>query len=356
MRKRVILLLVAAVVIGLSVWSARRYGVPGPAQSGPGGDWWARLWGEAAAQTWELHGNVEIRETRLGFKVPGRIARLHVDEGDSVRPELLLAELEQAEFLDAVRQAEAALEARRAELAALENGSRPEEIEKARSLTEAAKVAVRNAEIAWRRAKDLAPKGAVSQEMLDNAQAAYDQAAANHQAAMATQRLVEVGPRQEDIDRARALVRQAEAVLADARRRLADTRLASPVAGAVQVRVRETGDFVNAGEPVFSIALQDEVWVRTYVAERDLEAVRPGMEVEVLTDGGNRFSGRVGFVSAVAEFTPKTVETRDVRTQLVYRVRILVKDPEGRLRQGMPVIVRLSPEPPGPASGEERRP
>lgn len=356
MRKRVILLLVVAVVIGLSVWSARRYGVPGPAQSGPGGDWWARLWGEAAAQTWELHGNVEIRETRLGFKVPGRIARLHVDEGDSVRPELLLAELEQTEFLEAVRQAEAALEARRAELAALENGSRPEEIEKARSLTAAAEVTVRNAEIAWRRARDLVPKGAVSQEMLDNAQAAYDQAAANHRAALATQRLVEAGPRREEIDRARALVRQAEAVLADARRRLADTRLASPVSGTVQVRVHEAGDFVNAGEPVFSIALQDEVWVRTYVAERDLEAVRPGMAVEVRTDGGNRFSGRVGFVSSVAEFTPKTVETRDVRTQLVYRVRILVKDSEGRLRQGMPVTVRLSPESPGSASGEEGRP
>ena len=172
----------------------------------------------------------------------------------------------------------------------------------------------------------------------------------------ATQRLVEAGPRREEIDRARALVRQAEAVLADARRRLADTRLASPVSGTVQVRVHEAGDFVNAGEPVFSIALQDEVWVRTYVAERDLEAVRPGMAVEVRTDGGNRFSGRVGFVSSVAEFTPKTVETRDVRTQLVYRVRILVKDSEGRLRQGMPVTVRLSPESPGSASGEEGRP
>lgn len=356
MKKRVILLLAAVLIIGLSAWSVRRYGVPDAARIGLSGSWRWPFPSATAAESWELHANVEIREARLGFKVPGRIARLYVDEGDSVTPGLLLAELEQTEFVDAVRQAEAALEARRAELAALENGSRPEEIDKARSLTEAAQVGVRNAEIAWRRARDLVPKGAVSQETLDNAQAAYDQAVANYQAATATQRLVEAGPRQEDVDRGRALVRQAEAALADARRRLADTRLASPVAGAVQVRVHEAGDFVGAGEPVFSIALQDQVWVRTYVAERDLDWLRPGMKAEVLTDGGNRFSGRVGFISSVAEFTPKTVETREVRTQLVYRVRVLAKDPEGRLRQGMPVTVRLSREPERPAYGEGERP
>ncbi len=344
MKKRVIVVLAVVVMIGLSVWSARRYGIQGVAQGTlvpvrEGG--WPRLWPTEAARFWELHGNVEIRETRLGVKVPGRILRLHVDEGDPVKPGLLLAELDTAEFVDAVREAEAALEARRAELTALENGSRPEEIEKARALTEAARVAVRNAEIALHRAKDLMPKGAVSRETLDNTQTNYDQATANYQAALATQRLVEVGPRQEDIDRARAIARQAEATLADAKRRLADTRLVSPVAGTVQVRAHEVGDFVNTGEPIFSIALQDEVWVRTYVAEPDLESLRPGTKVEVRTDGGNQLTGQVGFVSSVAEFTPKTVETREVRTQLVYRVRVLVHDPEGQLRQGMPVTVRL---------------
>lgn len=356
MKKRVILLLAAVLVVGLSLWSAEKYGVKGVSRSSVTGGWWHRLWMEVEQKAWKLHGNVEIREVRLGFKVPGRIARLYVDEGDSVEPSSLLAELEQAEFLDAVHQAEAALDARRAELAALENGSRPEEIEKARSLTEAAEVAVRNAEISWRRAQELAPKGAVSRETLDNTQAAYDQAVANHQAALAAQRLVEAGPRQEDIDRARAVARQAEAVLAEAKRRLADTRLECPVPGVIQVRVHETGDFVNVGEPVFSIARQDEVWVRTYVAEEDLDSIRPGMAVEVSTDGGNRFAGQVGFISSVAEFTPKSVETREVRTDLVYRVRILVKDPEGKLRQGMPVVVQLSPEAQGSASGKESRP
>jgi len=341
MKKRIILVLILVLVGSISIWSAHYYGLRRLGRIlQPETSWWL-FWGETSREYGELHGNVEIREVRLGFKVPGRIARLHVDEGDRVKPGELLAELEQTEFLDAVRQAEAACEARRAELLALENGSRPEEVEKVRALTEAARVAVRNAELALRRTQELAPKGAVSQEAVDNAQAGYDQAVANYQAALATQRLVEIGPRQEDIDRGRALVAQAEAALKDTQRRLADSRLLSPVNGVVQVRIHEAGDFVNTGEPVFSIARQDEVWVRTYVAEPDLELLRPGTNVEVITDAGNRFAGKVGFISSVAEFTPKTVETREVRTNLVYRVRILVKDPENRLRQGAPVTVRI---------------
>lgn len=341
MKKRIILVLILALVASLSLWSAHYYGLQRVGRLLQPNTWWSQFWGEMSREYGELHGNVEIREVRLGFKVPGRITRLHVDEGDRIKPGELLAELDQAEFLDAVHQAEAAWQARRAELLALENGSRPEEIEKARALTEAARVAVRNAEVALRRTKELAPKGAVSQEAVDNAQAGYDQAVANYQAALATQRLVEIGPRHEDIDRARALAAQAEAVLKDAQRRLADTRLLSPLDGVVQVRIHEAGDFVNTAEPVFSVARQDEVWVRTYVAEPDLELVRPGTNVEIITDSGNRYSGTVGFISSVAEFTPKTVETREVRTNLVYRVRILVKDPENRLRQGMPVTVRI---------------
>jgi HlyD family secretion protein len=344
MKKRLVLLVVGLVLVGLSVWSYQYYRPARVAQVLSPQPWW-RQWLEFGGSVgWELHGNVEIREVRLGFKVPGRLVALHVDEGDLVKPGQLLAELDQAEYVDAVAQAEASLEARRAELAALENGSRPEEIEKARALTEAARVAVKNAEIALNRAKELAPRGAVSRELLDNAQAAYEQAVANYQAALATQRLVEIGPRQEDIDRVRSLVRQAEAVLKEAQRRLADTRLFSPVSGVIQVRVHEVGDFVATGEPVFSIARQEEVWVRTYVTEGDLDRLRPGMAVEVFTDGGNRFSGKIGFISSVAEFTPKNVETREVRTSLVYRVRVLVEDPEGKLRQGMPVRVRIPGE------------
>ncbi|MBC7352559.1 MAG: biotin/lipoyl-binding protein [Thermogutta sp.] len=107
MKKRIILLVVIAVVVGLSLWSSQRYRVSRVAQVSSAQPWWKIWLEEVSGKVWELHGNVEIREVRLGFKVPGRIVRLHVDEGDTVKPGQLLAELDQAEFLDAVRQAEA---------------------------------------------------------------------------------------------------------------------------------------------------------------------------------------------------------------------------------------------------------
>ncbi|HOM99691.1 MAG TPA: HlyD family efflux transporter periplasmic adaptor subunit, partial [Acidobacteriota bacterium] len=275
----------------------------------------------------ELQGNVEVREVRLGFEVSGRISDMAAEEGDRVAPGQILAKLETDYFEDALRQAEAALEARKAELLKLKNGSRPEEIEQARATTLAARVAFIKAEKEFQRAQNLLPSGAVSKEVFDNAKAARDQAEAQLKAAEATQRLVERGPRQEDIARARAMVEEAWARLAEAQRRLEDTQLRSPTAGVIQTKVREVGDFVGIGEPVYVLSITNPVWVRAYVNEVDLGKIRPGMKAMVRTDAGQSFEGQVGFISPVAEFTPKTVETKEIRTDLVYRIRVIVQDP-----------------------------
>ncbi len=289
----------------------------------------------------ELQGNVEIREVRLGFEVPGRIADMLVDEGDKVSPGQILAELEPDYFKDAVRQAEAALEGRKAELLKLRNGSRPEEIKLARANTLAARVTFLNAQKEFLRAQNLVSSGALSEEKFDNAKAARDQAEAQLKAAEATQKLVELGPRDEDIAKARALAEQAQAQLDEARRRLADSKLVAPAGGIIQTKIREPGEYVNVGEPIYTISIMNPVWVRTYVNEIDLGRIRPGMKAIVHTDAGKSYPGQVGFISPVAEFTPKTVQTREIRTDLVYRIRVIVQDPKGELRQGMPVSVTL---------------
>jgi HlyD family secretion protein len=122
---------------------------------------------------------------------------------------------------------------------------------------------------------------------------------------------------------------------------LADADLIAPSNGTVLSRVREAGAIVAAGEAVYVLSLTSPVWVRTYVSEPDLGRVRPGMEVQVKTDtrGAKTYTGRIGFISTTAEFTPKTVETTELRTSLVYRLRIVVDDDTGFLRQGMPVTV-----------------
>jgi HlyD family secretion protein len=206
-------------------------------------------------------------------------------------------------------------------------------------------VAVENARRDVKRYEALVNTGGVSRQVYDTARATLDQAEAQLRSALAAQRLAEVGPRAEDIEAAASRVSQAEATLADAERRLHDAKLAAPGDGVVQTRVREKGAYVNVGETVFGVTLPKPLWVRAYVAEPDLPAVRPGAEAEVTADGlgGRRFRGHVGFVSPVAEFTPKTVETKELRTDLVYRVRVIVDDDGAGavLRQGMPVTVAL---------------
>ncbi|MCS7304072.1 MAG: HlyD family efflux transporter periplasmic adaptor subunit [Thermoguttaceae bacterium] len=333
----ILLLVVLAVLVGLAGGNRVPTGyLPG---------WLERYLGSQTNQGGlQLQGNVEIREVRLAFEVPGRIARLHVEEGDRVEAGQLLAELEKDYFEDRRRQAQAALEAAQAELWKLRNGARPEEIEQAQANLQAAQVSFEHAQIQWERMRQLLPQKAVSQELYDNAKAARDRAEAQLQAAQAALKLLESGARLEEIARAEAQVALCQAQCQEAQRRLEDCRLLAPAAGLVQTRIREVGEWVNVGEPIYTLSLTDPVWIRTYVNGLDLERIRPGMAVTVQTDSGREYPGRIGFISPVAEFTPKTVQTREIRTNLVYRLRVIVSDPKGELRQGMPVSILVPAE------------
>ena len=152
-----------------------------------------------------------------------------------------------------------------------------------------------------------------------------------------------IGPRQEDIDAARAQLAAEEAAVVQSERRQADSDLIAPSDGVILTRAREKGAIVASGETVFTLTLTSPVWVRTYVNERDLGRIHPGMVASVATDSqpDKLYPGRIGFISPMAEFTPKTVETRELRTNLVYRLRVLVDNPDNGLRQGMPVTVTL---------------
>src|SRR5208283_82216 len=117
----------------------------------------------------------------------------------------------------------------------------------------------------------------------------------------------------------------------------------APTNGVIRNRLLETGDMASPQRPVFTLALDDPVWVRAYVPETDLGKIRTGMKAEVTTDSfpGKRYPAWVGFVSPTAEFTPKSVETPEVRTKLVYEVRAFAPNPQGELRLGMPAVVTV---------------
>jgi HlyD family secretion protein len=288
-----------------------------------------------------LQGNIDVRQVNLAFKVEGRIETLAVDEGDEARAGQVIATLDKRYFADELRLARARSDNAAANLARLVHGSRPEEIAQARADLGQREATLDLARANLKRGEELAPGGAISKEELDQRRQAVQVGEANVNYAKAALRLAEIGPRQEDIDAARAMLGQQEAMLVQSERRLTDAELAAPADGIILTRARERGAIVQPGETVFTLTLARPVWVRTYVNERDLGLIRPDMPAQVTTDSdpGRAYPARVGFISPTAEFTPKTVETRELRTNLVYRLRVLVDKPDGGLRQGMPVTV-----------------
>jgi HlyD family secretion protein len=308
-----------------------------------GGYWWFYL-RPAPNGPLILQGNVEIRQVNLGFKVAGRIEKLNADEGDIVRPGKTLASLEKVYFDDALAQARAQRDQMAANYDRLRTGNRPEEIAQARALVAEREAMLTNARVTMHRASELLKTPAGSQKTFDDAQAADRQADAQLNSARQALRLQEAGFRQEDVALGRAQLGEREAAVTVAERNLTDADLIAPNGGTILSRVREAGAIVAAGETVFVLSLTSPIWVRTYVSEPDLGRVQPGMEVRITTDApnGKTYTGRVGFISTAAEFTPKTVETTELRTALVYRLRIVVGGDTSFLRQGMPVTVTVA--------------
>ena len=306
--------------------------------------WWRSTHKPRDESQLVLQGNIDVRQVNLAFKVDGRIETLNVDEGDSVAAGDVLATLDKRYFDDDLQRARANRENAAANLARLEHGSRPEEIAQAKAQVDERKATLARAKHDYSRAEDLVGTGAVSRETFDQAKAALSEAIARLAYAEKTLELAEKGPRQEDIDAARAQLAAQDAQVTQAARRLSDSKLLAPSAGVILTRAREKGAIVGAGETVFTETLASPVWVRTYVNERDLGRIQPGMKAGVRTDSAPNkvYHGEVGFISPTAEFTPKTVETRELRTDLVYRLRVIVDNPDGGLRQGMPVTVTLN--------------
>jgi HlyD family secretion protein len=291
-----------------------------------------------------LQGNIDVRQVNLSFKVAGRIDTLAVDEGDPVKAGQVVATLERRYFEDDLRLARATRDAAAATVRRLENGSRPEEIAEARELVTERRATLVRTKGDLERAEQAFGTGASSKQDLALAQANRDEAQARLKSAEQALRLAELGPREEDIAQARAQLAAENARVIVAERNLADSHLLGPNDGIILTRARERGAIVQPGETVFTLTLASPVWVRTYANEPDLGFVEPGMSAAVVTDSApdQPYQGHVGFVSPTAEFTPKTVETRELRTDLVYRLRVVVDNPDGGLRQGMPVTVRLA--------------
>ncbi|MBK7644417.1 MAG: efflux RND transporter periplasmic adaptor subunit [Planctomycetes bacterium] len=306
------------------------------------------LAGQQAAVTGalRLHGNVDVRDAQLAFFGNERIEKVLVEEGARVEAGELLATLHSERLRASLAAAQARIQAQEAQVARLSNGTRPEELEQARAALAVAKVRVDTAARVLDRVKSTTQSGASSAQDLDNAQSAYDIAQAEQNVQQQSLALALAGPRAEDKAQAQATLDSLRADLALLERQLSDSELRAPQKGVIQTRILEVGEMASPERPVFTLALSDPKWVRAYVPEPDLGRLQSGMRATIHSDsfGGRSYAGWIGFISPVAEFTPKAVETGELRTQLVYEVRVLVRDEAGELPLGMPVTVDVDTE------------
>lgn len=240
-----------------------------------------------------LFGNVDVRQVEISFRVPGRIETMFFEEGQFVPKGTLMTQIEKQPYID--------------------------EVDKAKALIDSVRASLENAAEIAKRREELIVDGAVSQEDYQNA---------------VTQKEVLIGQ-----------LKEAEAAYRVSAKNLEDCEVASPSNGIILTRVREIGSVVKQADPVYTVSLTDPIWVRAFVPEPLLGEIYPDMPADIYTDSENLpvYKGHIGFISPVAEFTPKTVETLDLRTDLVYRLRIIVDNPDWGLKQGMPVTVKLHP-------------
>lgn len=293
--------------------------------------------------TLTLYGNIEIREVSLSFEVNGRIEALMVEEGDRVQKGETLASLDTRRFEILVEKAEHRVDAQEQKLDKLMEGTRKEEIEQTRAEVNALRIAYRDARRTYERMKPLAEKDMTSQEKVDRLKARAETKKAELLAAKEKLNLAMEGPRQEDIRSAMATLSLYQAELALARENLHDAVLFAPTSGVIRNRILQPGDMADPRKPVLILALSHPVWARVFVSEKDLGRIYPGMQARIYTDSypDKAYTGQIGYISPTAEFTPKTVQTEEVRTRLVYQVRVIAQNPENQLRLGMPVTVKI---------------
>ncbi|HYG99475.1 MAG TPA: efflux RND transporter periplasmic adaptor subunit [Terriglobales bacterium] len=292
----------------------------------------------------KLSGNIEVTEAEISFKIPGRVERRFVDEGETVRTGQQIALLDSSELRDEVAVRQAEVRTALAQLRELQHGSRPEEIAQGEAnlnMVKAEEVRLRADRVRFTTLHD---KDLISTQSWEAAVTAHEMAKARVRDAEERLTLLRKGPREEKISQAQAQLQRARNALAASETRLGYVSVNSPVSGVVLSKNIEAGEYVSPGTPIVTVGDVEHVWVRAYVDETDLGRVRLGQPVCVETDTypGKQYNGRIGFISSQAEFTPKMVQTEKERVKLVYRIKVYVDNPNQELKPGMPADALIS--------------
>ena len=291
-----------------------------------------------------LQGNVDVREVSLAFRQSDRILEMLAEEGDRVQKGQVLARLDTRELKLQLQRLNAEIAAQQSTVDKLHNGTRPEEIRQAEGNLRQAQAAAEHAAGVYQRKRDIYTSIAgISQQELDNAYHDMEAKQATMSVAEAALQEAKAGPRQEDIAGAEAGLQALRNEQLRYTYLLSQYELQAPDDGVIRSRLLEAGDMASPSKPVFKLSLPGKKWVRAYVPETELGRVYEGQQARVYIDSlpGKAIDGQVGYISGTAEFTPKNVQTEELRTSLVYEVRVYVDDADNVLRLGMPATVRI---------------
>lgn len=285
-----------------------------------------------------VSGNIEITDVEVGFKIPGRVVKRLLSEGEMFKAGQVVARLDSQDLAQEVAQRKAQVAAAQAALTELKTGSRPEEIGQAAAVLERTQADGEQARIEFERQKKLYEREVISTREYDLAKTNFEVTEARIREAREGLTLVRKGPRQEKIDQAKAALTQAKEVLALAETQMGYSVLIAPLSGIVLSENVEAGEYVSPGTPVITVGDLSRVYLRAYINETDLGRVKLGQKVRVLTDTfpGKAYEGKITFIASQAEFTPKNVQTEKERVKLVYRIKVDIPNPQLELKPGMP--------------------
>ena len=283
-------------------------------------------------------GTIEATQVDVSVKITGRIVERLVKEGDRVTRGQALVRLDDSELAADVKRLEAALRAAQATLRDLEKGARPQEIEDARAAVSSVEATRTMTEREYQRTEQLFKQNLIAAQDVDRARQAYEVAKAQEWSARERLALVLEGPRPDQIDAARWQVTQAEAALAQARSRLREAIVVSPIDGVVLRKNLEVGETANPGVPILTLVDPKDVWLRAYVPETEVGRLKVGEPARVRVDAfpDRVFTGRLIEIGSEAEFTPRNVQTKKERVNLVFRIKIQIDNPDGLLKPGLP--------------------
>jgi HlyD family secretion protein len=300
--------------------------------------WAGRHLGGGVSAPVSVTGTIEATQVDVSVKITGRIVERLVKEGDKVSRGQLLVRLDDSELAADVRRQEAALRSAQATLRDLQKGARPQEIEDARAAVSSAEATRSMTEREYQRTDQLFRQNLIAAQDVDRARQAFEVAKAQERSVREKLGLVLEGSRPDQVDAARWQVTQAESALAQAQSRLREAQVVSPIDGVVLRKNLEAGETANPGVPILTLVNPKDVWLRAYVPETEVGRLKVGNTATLRVDAfPNRvFTGRLIEIGSEAEYTPRNVQTKKERVNLVFRIKIQIDNPEGVLKPGLP--------------------